>query len=517
MPENSFGAIDGHRSSVPGRPMGAALAVLSAGLLFVAGEPLGAGIVAWVALVPLFAAVRLAAREAGAGRWAFSYGLLFGLVFFGIHLWWIFLFGWMAWTALVFVLSLYTGLATFVGSRVSGGRFAPLLVAGAWTGAELLRDRWPYGGYSWGAVGTTQTTVPGVRFLAGTIGVYGLSFLIAFAGAGIVRIVVDRDVPWRSVAAVGGVLLAFVVADLAVGSSPTPIRPLRVGVVQGNVPRPIVVGQRNAILKNHIDLTRQLLATHRDLDLVVWPEESIGEGVSPGSLSLVEDFSRDARVPMLVGQTIVEDGDFLNLVRHIDARGRLVETYQKRHPVPFGEYVPVGFMRRFVGTLESEIPTDQVPGTRANVFDVNRTAIATPICFESVFPRDFLDFVRNGAELFVLSTNDSSFERSYASQQHLAHTRMRALETRQWVIQAALSGPSAVIEPDGDVLHETRLFEGDAFVADVRARPSPSLYAKTGDLFASLFATATGIVYVAALRPRRRPSAEMPSEGILAT
>ena len=122
--------------------------------------------------------------------------------------------------------------------------------------------------------------------------------------------------------------------------------------------------------------------------------------------------------------------------------------------------------------------------------------IATPICFESVFPRDILDFARNGAQLYVLSTNNASFAHSYAAQQHLAHTRMRALETRQWVVQAALSGISATLTPDGQILHETKLFESTAFVTTVHVRPAHSLYARTGDVFVFVFAIATLVAIV---------------------
>ncbi|MGH2760266.1 MAG: apolipoprotein N-acyltransferase, partial [Actinomycetota bacterium] len=108
--------------------------------------------------------------------------------------------------------------------------------------------------------------------------------------------------------------------------------------------------------------------------------------------------------------------------------------------------------------------------------------------------------------LFVLSTNNASFERSYASQQHVSHTRMRALETRQWVVQAGLAGISAVLGPDGSVRHTTGLFESAAFVADVRVRPAQSLYALTGDLFPALFAGLGGAGALYALARRRRRS-----------
>ncbi len=487
-------------------------AALSAVLLFAAGEPLGLGPLAWVALVPLFAAILASPTR----RRGFILGLIFGVVYFGAHLAWISLFGWMAWSALTLVLALYVCIGTLVAGAVAmpsarGRRFAPVLVAGAWTGAELLRERWPYGGYSWGSLGTTQDTVPVVRWLAGVVGVYGLSFLLAFAAAAIASALVRRRVPWTSIATVGAALLAFVAADVAIYGRPSRGEPLRIAVVQGGVPRPVVAGQRDIILRSHLDATRALLS-RRDVDVVVWPEESVGEGAVDG-IAAVQQLAIEVGTPFLVGQTLVDErGAFLNVVRHIDANGEVIGTYQKRHPVPFGEYVPVGFLRRFVGTLQDQIPTDQQPGHTADVFDVDGTKIATPICFESVFPRDVLDFVRGGAELFVLSTNDSSFERTYAAQQHLAHTRMRALETRQWFVQAALSGISAVIAPDGTLTHTTEPFTTDAFVADVRTRGAQSLYAKTGDIFAELFAAAAAIAFVFTLRRRTSPDPHTPKD-----
>ncbi len=488
---------------------GFTLSVVSALLLFGAGEPLGWGPLAWIALVPLLVAVLSAERP----RRAWSYGLVFGLVYFGVELSWIFLFGWMAWTGLCVFLAVEVSIGALVAGVLRRSRLAPLLIAGALTGVELFKDRWPFGGYSWGSVGTTQGSVPGVRWLTGVIGVYGLSFLIMLTATAIAWFIVERRVAWTSIAVAAGVLIVFVAVDL-IAFSPQPGRGLDVAVVQGNVPRPVVSGQRDAILRNHIDATREILDNRR-VDLVVWPEESVGSGVSPGALELVGDLARELSTPLLVGQTFVDGDRFLNVVRHVDGRGRLVDTYQKRHPVPFGEYVPLGFFRRFVGTLQSQIPTDQEPGATANVFDVHGsdrvTKIATPICFESVFPRDFLDFAGNGAELFVLSTNNASFERSYASEQHIAHTRMRALETRQWVIQAAISGISAVISPDGTIAQSTELFTTDAFVASVRARRASSLYAKIGDLFPALFAAASSVGLIAALLRRRPAKLESPS------
>jgi apolipoprotein N-acyltransferase len=483
------------------RVIGLGGAGLSGLLLFAAGEPLGWGPLAWLALVPLLVVVLREPRW----RWAWLYGFMFGVVYFGIQLSWIFLFGWMAWTALTAFLALYTSIATLVAGVVRGHVLAPVLIAGAFAGVDLARDRWPYGGYPWGSAGTTQGSVPGVRWLAGVVGVYGLTFLVVFVAALIAHRVVYRNTAAVPIAVVVVALVSFIVVDRVVYGTPPAGNELRAAVIQGGVPRPARYDQRDRILASHIGLTRRLVANEK-VGVIIWPEDSIGIGVSSGAFERVRSLARELHTPMLVGHSVDEgpQARFRNLVQLIDAEGKVAGTYQKRHPVPFGEYVPVSFLRRFVGTLNDEIPYDQDPGRRADVFEMDGGRIATPICFESVFPRDFLDFARNGANLFVLSTNNASFEHSYASQQHIAHTRMRALETRQWVIQAALAGISGVMAPDGKVSHTTRLFEPVAFVADVRMRRAHSLYARTGDLFPAIWAGLTGATAIWTLVRRRR-------------
>src|SRR5439155_6627386 len=203
------------------RRTGLALAAASAVLLFCAGEPVRVAPLAWVAMVPLLVAVlheeRLRHAEAKRRRdlmWSWLYGLVFGAVYFAIHLGWIFIFGWMAWTALTAWLALEASVGTLVAAVVRRSRLAPVLVAGAFVGVELWRDRWPYGGFPWGTVGTTQGAVPGVRYLAGTIGVYGLSFLCVFLAAVVAHRIVHGKVPWSSVAVVGSVLAVFCATDV---------------------------------------------------------------------------------------------------------------------------------------------------------------------------------------------------------------------------------------------------------------------------------------------------------------
>lgn len=491
-----------------------AYAVSTSLLLFVAGEPIGFAPAAWVAFVPL---LRVLFRE-WRTRWAAVYGLVAGLAYFGAHLSWIFLFGWMAWTALTLVMALYWTAAAAViqlGRRLP---LAPVLAAGAFTAFELVRDRWPFGGFPWGAVGTTQASMPGVRWMAGSIGAYGLTFLCVFAAALVADRLVTRSWAWGSIALVSAGTLLFAGVDAVRYAPDEPGRPVDVALVQGNVPRPVRFDQRVRILRSHAELTR---AADPSADVVVWPEDAIGIGAPDGSLEAVAELARARGVHMLVGRSLADDDSatFTNSVVHLTDTGRVAATYTKQHPVPFGEYVPLSFLRGAVTTLE-QVPYDLVRGDAPVVFDVDGTKIATPICFESVFPRDPRAFARLGAELQVFVTNDASFEGSFASEQHLAHARLRSLELRQWTAQAALSGITAVVAPDGRVSKATGLFEPALVEAQMRARRASSLYARVGDLYALGWVAGTGFAFVLwwivrrpSLRRRTGPVAEEPASG----
>ena len=81
------------------------------------------------------------------------------------------------------------------------------------------------------------------------------------------------------------------------------------------------------------------------------------------------------------------------------------------------------------------------------------------ICFENIFPGLVRDQVLAGADLVVVSTNNSSFGDTPMSAQHLAFSTLRAVETGRWVVHAGISGISAFISPEGEVLQRTELFE----------------------------------------------------------
>lgn len=410
----------------------------------------------------------------------------FGLVFFGVVLWWIRLFGVQAFVALVIVESLYlVGVLELARLAATGLRPGIRFLAfpAGFVVAEYLRGAFPLGGLTWGGIGYSQHDNTWVLRTASLGGVWGVAIIVTLVAA----LVADAILSMRRSRRRSALLVAAAVAVLlASGLVPVtdPAGPqLRLAMVQGNAPEDL--DDPNAddriVFDNHLRVTRR--AGGR-VDLVVWPESSI-EGDLPEDRQVIAKLAELVRgmgTYLHAGASLDAPGErFENVSLFFGPHGAEVQRYVKMHLVPFGEYVPA---RRFFEPLAAQlqrVPRDGVPGTEAVVFSLPQGGFASVICFESTFPRVVRSFVRRGAELLVVSTNNSSFERTAASRQHVAFSQLRAAEHRMWVAHTALTGISAVIDPSGRILEETSLFEPDLLTPQVRMQQSPTLYARLGD------------------------------------
>jgi len=109
------------------------------------------------------------------------------------------------------------------------------------------------------------------------------------------------------------------------------------------------------------------------------------------------------------------------------------------------------------------------------------------ICYESIFPGLARRYAARGAGLLVVITNDAWFGRTSAPYQHFEMAVMRAVENRTYLVRAANTGISGVIDPAGRIKKETALFERTVFTEGVALRRGPvSPYTAWGDAFAYL-------------------------------
>ena len=115
------------------------------------------------------------------------------------------------------------------------------------------------------------------------------------------------------------------------------------------------------------------------------------------------------------------------------------------------------------------------------LFRVAGHKVGSVICFESAFAPLVRDYVRDGAEMIVVSTSNRSYRRSGNSEQHLALSQMRAAETARPVLQASVSGISAAIDADGTVHDTTSLFEQAIVQGHVTTMTGETPYVRFGD------------------------------------
>jgi apolipoprotein N-acyltransferase len=160
-----------------------------------------------------------------------------------------------------------------------------------------------------------------------------------------------------------------------------------------------------------------------------------------------------------------------------------------------------------------KVPRDFAPGRTRGLFDVANVRIGTLICFESAFGYQVRPLVRDGAEVLVVSTNNRSYRRSANSEQHVAIGQMRAAETGRPVVQAAISGITAIIDADGVVRTQTALFDRTVVQETVAATGGETPYVRYGEWVTLLSVLALGVASLIALRRtvRQRRAASLDS------
>jgi apolipoprotein N-acyltransferase len=459
--------------------------------------------VAFVAPIPLLWLLREARPARG-----FVLGVAFGVAYFGALLYWLLLFGELAWGSLVLLSCLSTGLfgalAPAVWRREHPVRSCAGL-ASLWTVTEWVRGAWPLGGFTWGALGSTQTGDPQLMKLASVGGMWGISFVVLLAAALILLAIERRAVQRRSLAAF---LAAAAVLVLAPGLIVLPKpngRPVDVAAIQVNVltargPDPTT--EDIAVARLNADLHERL--ADDPPDLVVWGEGALDPGATsdPATSQVVVRSIADVGAPTLVGAvTNGADGGQRTQVLLFDGSGSVSDRYTKVHLVPFGEYVPWRDELAWISALQ-QIPIDRTPGERVHtVSSPGLPPFGTPICYENSFPALDRGFVNAGARFLVVTINNASYERTAASRQHLIMSQLRAVEDGRWVVHAAVSGISAIIDPSGRIVADRGLFVPGVIRRTIQASTARTLYVRFGDWvpwLSLLFAIGT------ILTPRRR-------------
>ena len=491
------------------KPIDLGIALGSGILMGTSFAPVEAWYLAWVALAPLW---YLVCRDRHTH--AISYGLCWGIGFYGLGLSWIFGIHPMTWMGVPFWASL--GIATFcltfitlwgaslatfwsislklINSRPQLNPFARIILGTAcWCGLEelySLTDLW------WTSLALTQsphnlpilhlgqlsgpTTVSGaIVFVNGLIAEGCLAFsrnhhqpkpaqsrlpALPYLGSAIAAVIILH-------------LIGSNLADRPLVEAPT--ASLKIGIIQGDIGNEVrhnQLGYQLAIenyTRGYRDLVKQ------GVDAVVTPETAFPYTESQIKYTSFYQAILDQKVVAFIGGFGEIAGATNNSILAIDGDGKVVSRYDKWKLVPLGEYSPFEqYIGKFIDTI-SPLNSHLLAGKFAPIVNTPFGNFIFGICYDSAYHEHFRRQAQTGG-LIITAANDAHYGDAMPAQHH-ALDLMRAIETDRWTVRASNTGYSAVIDPHGRTQWISKLNEFAAHAHQVYRRTTQTPYVRFGN------------------------------------
>ena len=339
--------------------------------------------------------------------------------------------------------------------------FMPLALIGRWGIAayplifvtlEEIRNRFPFGGFGWARLAYSQADAPYALIAArgGAIALSAMTLLIA----GFAHFAFTKRVK---------ILFIVPLLTLFIPNNIIEFNQTSVLMVQGNVPELGLDFNARAkqVFNNHVKQTRIALQDKRQVDFVIWPENSVDVDPFTNKDVFAELDSFDQ--PLVIGAIVGKAENLLNTSIFWNENGQ--DIYVKQHLTPFGEYIPLRSIAEKISPLVNQV-NDFSPGDQQKIFTVGGAKIAPIICFE-LLDDEILVQAAKKSNIFVVQTNSATFGTSAESAQQLSITRVRAIEHSRNVASVSTTGYSAIIDYKGKVLQKTSMGTAEHVFADV--------------------------------------------------
>ncbi|MBN2284559.1 MAG: apolipoprotein N-acyltransferase [Deltaproteobacteria bacterium] len=477
------------------------LSLLSGVLLVLSFPKFGIGLVAWIALVPLFHAI----RELDPGE-AFLNGFLAGCVFnIGLFYWVVHVvvhYGDLPlYTAIpimllmAFYLALYVsvfaaGTAYFRGKGISEIVSAPLL----WIALEYAKSYFVTG-FPWENLAASQYAfVPFIQ-IADITGMYGISFFIVLVNAVLFAALIRQRA--RTLVPAVGITLLLGILIIGYGYSRMnavddrvhKAKLIPISLIQGNIDQSIKWNPQFQM--RTLDIYRSLsfeAAKEEKGRLIVWPETAAPFFFQDNDHRhrAIRNIAVKTRSHLLFGAPSYgrEEGAYFlrNSAYLIRPDGSMAGRYDKVHLVPFGEYVPLKKYLFFVDRLVEGVG-NFMPGAGFEPLMIDGNKAGVLICYEGVFPEISREYRKRGASLLINVTNDAWYGRTSAPYQHMSMLAFRAVENRLFIARAANTGISAMIDPAGRIMTKSGLFERTYLNGNIAFLEGGTFYSRYGDVF----------------------------------
>lgn len=466
------------------------------------------GFLQWISIVPTAIVLLDALRENKRLTRIWLYGLAFFASYYLVSYHWflglqsleftglgkletllVMLLGWLGVSLMQTIFgSLTVVLLAFASHRFMSWWCVPIMAGALWCIFEWSQTLF-WTGLPWARLPIAQSECLPMLRSSALLGPYFVTFVIVAINFAIAFMITARDKIRQCTVFVSS-LMAL---NLILGSIACVVyrnddgETYNVAVIQGN----IVSGEKwDMPVQDILDLyiEQSFLAAQQGVDLIVWPETTAPITVegNPSQASRIRSAAVMCEADILVGMfTHNDEGVLQNSLVLFKSDGSISEdTYAKRRLVPFGEYVPMrGFFEALIPQLAevAMLEDDIARGTDSGIIDWNDVPLGSLICFDSIYESETLESVRDGAQLLVVCTNDSWFDGTAAQRMHLAQAKMRAIESGRYVVRAANTGISAVIDSCGCVSDSLDAMTCDIMVCRVKCSSRTTLYGYIGN------------------------------------
>ncbi|MEI6729876.1 MAG: apolipoprotein N-acyltransferase [Pseudomonadota bacterium] len=423
-------------------------------------------------VIPSFSGLFILLNQASTKKRAFWLGWWWGLGYFTAGLYWICIslyvepekFAWLtpfALFGLPSILGIYTGLVCLLSCRLQVvGYKKVIFFAAIFTLSEYLRSHL-FSGFAWNLIGYVTTISSTTMQLAYYISIYGLCFIVVLIATMPALAITDKNQALKPniitfIFAISVILFGLIRLE----NNPTLYSKVKIRIVQPNIEQSLKWNEqtRFAGFKKHIYMSGK--PGIEDINLVIWPEAAIPYYIDEIEPLLKESVAFLPEKSLLIagglrGQESTEKPQAFNSLFAIDKQGKIVSTYDKRHLVPFGEYIP----------FRNILPLENIAGGIGDF--ASGSGIKTQfigdyppflpiICYEAIFSEESNDSTKQ-AKWILNVTNDAWFGISSGPYQHLQMARMRAVEQGLPLVRAANTGISAIIDPLGRIIAKTEL------------------------------------------------------------
>jgi len=479
---------------------------------------------AFIAFIPFFFAIKNSNEKQSA-----VYGLIFGLTHFYSLLFWMlytlktygFLPLWLCIPILfllAFYLSLYTAFFSWFIVKFSKNMILFfILTPSFWVCLELIRS-YALTGFPWELLGYSQYQFLPLIQIADITGVYGISFLIMLVNTSLFLLALFlRKNKWQGHVVTPKTIInslcvttvLFLVSTVYGYYKINQVDKLShvaesavVSAIQGNIDQSVKWKKDRQVETVDKYSNLSLAASSNNPDLIVWPETA-----APFYYLYNKELTyrvtkgiQNTNTAHLIGspsfERVGKKFAFFNSAYVANAKGKVVDKYDKVHLVPFGEYVPLKKFLPFINKLTEQVG-DFLPGKKGKTIKHKNLTLGIQICFEVVFPGLSREAVKNGANLIINMTNDAWFGKKSAPFQHFSMVVFRAVENRRAVARSANTGISGFIDPVGRQLSTTGLYI-DAHISErLPLLKKMTFYTLYGDIFAFLcfFPVILAVIY----------------------